>query len=581
MFTKYKNDFKRKVCENMIKNIRYKRSIRFIAIITAISSLFACTPKQNANNDQNQGSSAVSCSNAASATASNASASYSVSQSCSSASACASSASSSPVYYNQPSGPVYFLDEEDYNTEEYDAIRENVFKDVTTSPLSTFSADVDTASYANIRRMLNNGFDPSFIPEGSIRVEEMINYFSYDYAGPTGKEPFGVNAEISTCPWNEENKLLRLGIQTEEISFKDSPDANIVLLIDVSGSMQNLDKLPLVKDSFKLMLDNLGSKDRVSIVTYASGTDIVLEGEKGSNKEAIENALDSLRAQGSTNGEGGIEEAYKLAEENFIKGGNNRIIIASDGDFNIGKTSQSELEELISKKKDKGIYLSVLGFGTGNYSDARMEVLADKGNGNYAYIDSLTEAKKVLVEEFDENMITVAKDVKFQVEFNPAYVSEYRLIGYENRALNNEDFEDDKKDAGEIGAGHNVTVLYEIVPAKDDSYSGDNLKYQSSSLTKEALESEEWLTLSVRYKDPNGIKSKLLNYNIGSNCYTDTPSTDFLFAASVAEFAMVLRHSDYVGNGSLKHVSKTLSKLRLNDDYKKEFAEIVESAANY
>ncbi|MBO4776693.1 MAG: VWA domain-containing protein [Lachnospiraceae bacterium] len=539
-------------------------------VITAASaSLFACGKKTDAEDvpAYNQSNYVYSSSASACCASSSGSSMY----------ACASS----PVSYSNPSYPVYYLGEEEYNTEEYDSIKENVFKDVTTSPLSTFSADVDTASYSNVRRMINVGCDPNQIPEGSIRAEEMINYFSYEYAGPQGDEPFGVNAEISTCPWNEENKLVRLGIQTEEISFKDSPDANIVLLIDVSGSMDASNKLPLVKESFKLMLDNLGKKDRVSIVTYASGTDIVLEGEKGSNKRDIEKALDSLVPGGSTHGEGGIEEAYKIAEENFIKDGNNRIILASDGDFNVGRTSQSELEELISKKREKGIYLTILGYGMGNYSDVRMETLADAGNGNYAYIDSLMEAKKVLVDEFGANMITVAKDVKFQIEFNPAYVSEYRLIGYENRALNNEDFEDDKKDAGEIGAGHNVTVLYEIVPAKDESYNGDNLKYQTSSLTKEALESDEWLTLSVRYKEPKGITSKLLNYNIGSNCYTDKPSNDFLFAASVAEFAMILRHSDYVADGSFEHVSETLGKIRLNDEYKKEFADIVAKASDY
>ena len=570
MFYKHKDDFKRKVCENMIKNIRFKKSVCYIVMTAAIASLFACGKKTDADNEPEyyQNNYVYSASSNACCAASSSGSMY------------ASAASGSSVSYKTP-GHVYYLGDEDYNTEEYASIRENVFKDVSTSPLSTFSADVDTASYSNVRRMINVGCDPNQIPEGSIRAEEMINYFSYEYAGPQGDEPFGVNAEISTCPWNEENKLVRLGIQTEEISFKDSPDTNIVLLIDVSGSMDASNKLPLVKESFKLMLDNLGKKDRVSIVTYASGTDIVLEGEKGSNKKDIEKALDSLSAGGSTHGEGGIEEAYKIAEENFIKDGNNRIILASDGDFNVGKTSQSDLEELISKKREKGIYLTILGYGMGNYSDVRMETLADAGNGNYAYIDSLMEAQKVLVDEFGANMITVAKDVKFQIEFNPAYVSEYRLIGYENRALNNEDFEDDKKDAGEIGAGHNVTVLYEIVPAKDDSYNGDNLKYQTSSLTKEALESDEWLTLSVRYKEPKGIKSKLLNYNIGSNCYTDKPSNDFLFAASVAEFAMILRHSDYVENGSFEHISKTLKNIRLNDEYKKEFAELVDKAANY
>lgn len=549
----------------MMKNSKYKKTVQIITVTTALSLLFACTPK-NAQPYYP----AYSMTSSASS---------------SSASACASSSaqsfSSAKITNSFTFSPdCYYLDE-DYNTAEYNDFGENIFKDVSVSPLSTFSADVDTASYSNVRRMLRNSFyNENNIPKGSIRAEEMINYFSYDYEGPAEDEPFGVNAEISECPWNKDHKLLRLGLQTEAADYSESPDANIVLLIDVSGSMAPYDRLPLAVQSFELMLDNLSKKDRVSIVTYASGTEVVLKGEKGSNKEKIKEALESLKAGGSTFGEGGIEEAYALAEKYYIRNGNNRVILASDGDFNVGRTSVSEMSEIIEKKREKGIYLSVLGFGGYNYSDAIMETLADKGNGNYAYIDSINEAQKVLVDEFCATMVTVAKDVKFQVEFNPAFVSEYRLIGYENRAMSIEDFENDKKDAGEIGAGHSVTVLYEIVPADENSKSESGLKYQTSTLTKEALESDEWLTLSVRYKEPEGFISKLLEYNIGSTSYTDNPSDDFLFCASVAEYAMLLRKSEYIGDGSWDHVSKTLSKINLNDEYKEDFYETVKEIAD-
>ena len=464
-----------------------------------------------------------------------------------------------------------------WNTEEYDSIRENVFKDVSTSPLSTFAADVDSASYSNLRRLINNGYTLKEIPAGAVRAEEMINYFTYNYDGPEGNDPFGVNAEISTCPWNSEHKLLHLGLQTEAIDFSETPDSNIVLLVDVSGSMSDENKLPLVKESFSLLIDNLSEKDTVSIVTYASGVNVVLEGVSGDRKDKILDALDSLRAGGSTNGTGGIDEAYRVAEANFIKNGNNRVIIASDGDFNVGKSSASDLSKQIQEKAKKGIYLSVLGYGMYNYSDTRMETLADDGNGNYAYIDTLHEAKKVLVEELGANMLTVAKDVKFQVEFNPKYVSEYRLIGYENRALNNEDFDDDTKDAGEIGAGHSVTVLYEIVPTTEENTdNGKDLKYQTSNLTEEALKSNDWLTLSVRYKEPDEDESKLLEYEIGSNYYTDKPSEDFIFSAAVAEFAMVVRNSEYVADGSLNHIVEELNTIPLKDEYRREFATLVD-----
>ena len=496
--------------------------------------------------------------------------SYSGATMCAAASSNSSAASANSFY----SYGTYY-DYEEFNTEEYSAIQENAFYDVSSNPLSTFAADVDTASYANVRRLINSGYTLENIPEGSVRAEEMINYFTYDYKGPEGDEPFGVNAEISTCPWNEDHVLLQLGLKAEDLDFSEAPPSNIVFLIDVSGSMNSQNKLPLLKSSFIMLLDNLRDEDTVSIVTYASGVRTVLDGVKVSEKQTIVDALDNLSAGGSTNGEGGIDAAYELAEKNFIKKGNNRVILASDGDFNVGQTSDSELSKLIKKKAKKGIFLSVLGFGMGNYSDTRMETLADDGNGNYAYIDTINEAKKVLVNELGSTMFTVAKDVKLQVEFNPVYVSEYRLVGYENRVMAAKDFDDDTKDGGEIGAGHTLTVLYEIVPAGKGS--GDSgLRYQTGTLTEEALESNEWLTLSVRYKAPDSDTSDCLNYYIGADNYTDAPSDDFKFAACVAEFAMVLRNSEFLADGSAEHIVETLGTLRLDDEYKREFATLAD-----
>lgn len=462
----------------------------------------------------------------------------------------------------------------DFNTEEYSYIKENGFSKVSMSPLSTFSADVDTASYSNIRRFIDSGYGIGSIPTGSARTEEMLNYFSYNYDGPKKSEPFGVNAEISTCPWNEEHELLMLGLQTEAIDFSEAPDSNIVFLIDVSGSMYDENKLPLLKKSFELMVENLTEKDRVSIVTYASGDEIVLEGVPASDKETIIDALDSLEAGGSTNGARGIVAAYELAEDYFIKGGNNRVIIATDGDFNVGLTSESDLEKLIEEERENGIFLSVLGFGMGNYSDTRMETLADTGNGNYAYIDNLKEANKVLVEELGANMTVVAKDVKLQVEFNPAYVEEYRLIGYEDRKLADEDFDDDTKDAGEVGAGHSVTVIYEIVP-RDGKVEKSGLKYQDTTITDEAKNSDEWLTLSIRYKDPDKKSSELLEYAIGNEYVTDDPSDDFKFASCVVAFSELIRESEYTGDMELDDIIDILDTVKLNDEYKEEFAVLV------
>jgi len=466
-----------------------------------------------------------------------------------------------------------------YNTEEYSAVKENGFKSVATSPLSTFSADVDTASYSNLRRMINSGYSLNEIPEGAVRIEEMINYFDYSYSRPRKGEPFSVNTEIATCPWNKEHQLMMLGLNTEAIDFADAPDSNLVFLIDVSGSMRDENKLPLLKQAFGMLIDNLSEKDTVSIVTYAGSDEILIKGVPASNKNKIMSALDSLEASGSTNGGEGIISAYNLAERYFIKGGNNRVLLATDGDFNVGITSQSDLYDLIDKEKDRGIFLSVLGFGMGNYSDTNMETLADAGNGNYAYIDDIREAKKVFVEELGATMVTVAKDVKFQVEFNPAAVKEYRLLGYENRVMADEDFDNDKKDAGEIGAGNNVTVLYEIVLNDEAAGSDRKLKYQDSTLSKRATASDELLTVSIRYKEPDENKSRLLEYPIGNEAYNENPSADFEFAGAVAEFGMILRNSEYVADGSLRHVMNTLNEIRLNDEYKQEFAELVETVA--
>lgn len=472
--------------------------------------------------------------------------------------------------------------------EEYSTWEEKGFTSVKKEPLSTFSADVDTASYSNLRRLIREGYDMDMLPEGSVRIEEMINYFSYDYNEPKGNEPFGVTTQISACPWNEEAELMMIGLKTEDIDYTHAPASNLVFLLDVSGSMYADDKLPLLQEAFALLADNLTEKDRVSIVTYAGEDKVLVRGADGSQSALIKKALYSLEASGSTNGSAGIETAYALAESNFIEGGNNRVIIATDGDLNVGLTTEDELEDLITEKKESGIFLSVLGFGTGNIKDNKMETLADKGNGNYAYIDCLREANKVLVEEMSATLLTICKDVKFQVEFNPAVVDGYRLLGYENRALAADDFDDDTKDAGEIGAGHSVTALYEIILKEplNDGISEDQisrLKY-SDEYKKEFGEEEitssaaakEWLTISIRYKKPAEDQSNLLEYPIGYECYTNKPSDDFIFAAAVAEFGLLASHSAYPEDASVKHVEKALNTIRLNDEYKEEFLELVE-----
>jgi len=460
----------------------------------------------------------------------------------------------------------------EFNTEEYNAEKETGFAKVSQSPLSTFSADVDTASYSNLRRMIEDGYSLEDIPEGAVRIEEILNYFNYDYNLPEGKEPFGVTTEIADCPWDKEHKLLSIGLKTEEIDFSESSQSNLVFLLDVSGSMDDRDKLPLLQRAFGVLADNLTEKDRVSIVTYAGDDKVLLEGVRGDKTEEIREVLNDLQAGGSTNGSKGIETAYELAEEFFIEGGNNRVILATDGDLNVGTTSESELTKLIEEKRESGIYLTVLGFGTGNIKDNKMEALADNGNGNYAYIDSLGEAKKVLVEEMGSTLVTVAKDVKFQVEFNPEKVSEYRLIGYQNRRMEAQDFIDDTKDAGEIGAGHTVTALYEIVLKEGDEKTDSGLKY-SETITNG---SDEWLTISIRYKEPDEDESILLQYPVDDSSYTNAPSDDWQFAAAAAEFGLVVTDSSYMGEASLENVKDRLSKLELEeDDYKEEFYGLV------
>ncbi len=460
----------------------------------------------------------------------------------------------------------------EFNTEEYNSITENSYMSVAANPLSTFSIDVDTASYTNLRRMINDGYD---IPENAVRIEEMINYFDYNYPAPKENEPFSVTTEMSDCPWNDETKLMMIGLQAEEIDLSERAPMNIVFLIDVSGSMYDENKLPLVQQSFTMLTESLTPKDRVSIVTYAGDDRVVLEGADGNQKQDILNAINSLEAGGSTAGAAGINTAYEIAEKYFISGGNNRIVLATDGDLNVGVSSESDLTALVERKRETGVFLSVLGFGTGNIKDNKMEALADNGNGNYSYIDSVLEARKVLVEEMGGTLFTVAKDVKIQVEFNPAYIKGYRLVGYENRALAAEDFEDDTKDAGEIGAGHTVTALYEIVT--NDSpmeLSTDDLRYSENN----GEENGEILTVAIRYKEPDGNESKLLEYPVSEDTYSEKMSEDLTFAAGVAEFGLVIRNSEYKGNSTCQSVLTMLADYDYsNDTYKDEFIYLVKT----
>lgn len=459
--------------------------------------------------------------------------------------------------------------------ETYKAIDEGGFKKTTKDPVTTFSADVDRASYSNVRRMLNYGQKPH---KDAVRIEELINYFDYDYASPAegGKTPLKATTTLSSCPWNPDNYLLRIGLQAKKIDFTKAPPSNIVFLIDTSGSMDEPNKMPLLKASFKLLLDNLRPEDRIAIVVYASQTGIALPSTPAKEKEKISKVIDDLVASGSTAGGAGLQTAYEVAEKNFLPKGNNRIILATDGDFNVGISSRDELQRLVEEKRNKGIYISVLGYGMGNYRDDMAETIANKGNGNYAYIDNFTEAKKVLVNEFGGTLYTVAKDVKLQLEFNPQYVKEYRLVGYENRALANEDFEDDKKDAGEIGAGHTVTALYELIPAKGATT--DGLRYQKQ--VKEGF-ANELAFLKIRYKDPVVKDAKSVEESTPIPfSLTDLTQTDddYRFAAAVAEWGMLLRNSKYKAKSSYKQVID-LAKNAIGKDeegYRKEFIRLVE-----
>ena len=461
--------------------------------------------------------------------------------------------------------------------ESYDEIEENDFENVSTTPLSTFSIDVDKASYSNIRRMINNG---QKIPKDAVKIEEMINYFDYDYPQPTGEHPFSIDSELTVTPWNTKTKLVKIGIQGKTYHNEELPPSNLTFLIDVSGSMNSSNKLGLLKSAFKLLVNQLRRKDKVSIVVYAGAAGVILKPTSGDNKEKILNALHHLEAGGSTAGGEGIELAYKLAQKNYVKNGNNRVILATDGDFNVGVSSDKDMEELIVEKRKSGVFLSVLGFGFGNYKDSKLETLADKGNGNHAYIDTMQEAQKVFGQEFGGTLYTIAKDVKIQVEFNPSKVQAYRLIGYENRLLDDEDFIDDTKDAGELGSGHNVTALYEIIPVGVKSEfikEVNDLKYTNQTASNNY--SDELLTVKFRYKKPSSNKSIEMVHVLNNNV-SEQPSADMRFASAVALFGMQLRGSKYYNNTTIKDVL-TLAREGRGDDlkgYRAEFLRLVKAS---
>jgi Ca-activated chloride channel homolog len=475
-------------------------------------------------------------------------------------------------YYRQPA-----------NTESYDDAGDNPFRSVSADPLSTFSIDVDTASYANVRRFLNGGTLP---PDAAVRIEELINYFDYSYPQPKGDQPFSITTELAACPWNSKHRLALIGLQGRDFDNHELPARNLVFLVDVSGSMMSPDKLPLVQHGLRMLAATLTASDRVAIVVYAGATGLVLPPTNGNHKERIDRAIAGLQAGGSTNGGAGIQLAYQIARDSFIKGGVNRVILATDGDFNVGVTDQGELVRLIERERESGVFLSVLGVGTGNLKDSTMEKLADKGNGNYSYLDSMHEAHRVLVKEAGGTLVTIAKDVKIQVEFNPKAVNSYRLIGYENRVLKNQDFNDDRKDAGEIGAGHNVTAIYEIVPAgtEPERPAVDPLKYESQPGQPAAVASGKYdgelLTVKLRYKAPDGEISKLTSAVIA-----DRPQpigTNLGFASAVAEAGMLLRHSPHARDASFASAIDRARKFRGEDadGYRAEFIRLMEIASS-
>lgn len=464
------------------------------------------------------------------------------------------------------------------NAETYKEIKENSFVAVAQQPVTTFSADVDRAAYANVRRIIGYGQIP---PKDAVRIEEMVNYFDYDYPAPEegSASPLRVSPELAPAPWNPNHLLLRIGLQAKKIDLTKAPPSNIVFLIDVSGSMDEENKLPLLKSSFKMLLGQLRPDDKIAIVTYANGTKVALPSTSVKDKEKIIKVLDNLYASGGTSGGRGIQLAYEQAQKSFIKNGNNRIILATDGDFNIGINNTTDLEKFIEKQRESGIYMSVLGFGIGNYRDDMAETIADKGNGNYAYIDNITEAKKVLVNELSGTLFAVAKDVKLQLEFNPKYVKEYKLIGYENRMLANEDFTNDKKDAGEIGAGHTVTALYELVPS--DGKVAQSLRYQSQELNEKGKGNELGF-LKIRYKDPKVKDAKSVEITeplvFNKKALKET-STDYRFAASVAEFGILLRDNSNKAKATYDQVIE-LAEGAIGKDpegYRKEFVRLVKS----
>ncbi|HYI13197.1 MAG TPA: VWA domain-containing protein [Thermoanaerobaculia bacterium] len=481
---------------------------------------------------------------------------------------------SSNVAYRYAAAPAA---DDEHNTEEYGRFEENPFLRPADNPLSTFSIDVDRASYANVRRFLDTGQRP---PRQAVRIEEMVNYFTYDYPDPAGG-PFSITTELAACPWNNRHKLMLIGLQGKRMRTRDLPPNNLVFLIDSSGSMQSPDKLPLVKAGLRLLVDQLRPDDRVAIVTYAGSAGLVLPSTSGANKGAIMSAIEQLDAGGSTAGAEGIVLAYDVAKKNFLREGNNRVILATDGDFNVGVSSDGELEQLIERKRRDGVFLTVLGFGTGNIKDSKMELLADKGNGNYAYVDSLFEARKTLVHEMGATLFAIAKDVKIQVEFNPARVGAYRLLGYENRMLRSEDFNDDQKDAGELGAGHSVTSLYEIIPpgAEIPAGSVDPLKYQKPAASAAREGSNELATVKLRYKEPDGDTSKLL-----SRVVHDSPgvmmSDNFRLAASVAQLGMLLRDSPHKAAASYESVLELARSVRSDDPegYRRDLLSMVAKA---
>ena len=465
-----------------------------------------------------------------------------------------------------------------FNTEAYAHTDENPLRRVTTDPLSTFSIDVDTASYANVRRFLNSGTLP---PSGAVRIEELINYFRFTYPQPTAGRPFSVTTELAVCPWNRTHLLALVGLQGRALPTRELPARNLVFLIDVSGSMQTPDKLPLVRQALRLLADSLSARDRVAIVVYAGNTGLVLPSTPGGDKARISAALAGLEAGGSTNGGQGIQLAYRIAREQFVRGGVNRVILATDGDFNVGVTSHDELVQLIEHERTSGVFLSVLGVGTGNLKDSTMEMLADKGNGNYSYLDSLHEARKVLIEEAGGTMVTIAKDVKIQVEFNPRAVNGYRLIGYENRILQAQDFNDDRKDAGDIGAGHSVTALYEIVPAGValEGAGVDPLKYQTPPAPVRGSGADELMTVKLRYKAPDRDDSQLISTVVANR---PSPATSNLgFASAVAEVGMLLRGTTQAPGVSYEAAIARARQFRPSDDdgYRAEFIRLAELAA--